>query len=222
MTSNHPIEEEFDDSEDDVHQGFDITKHYPGQIPIAKLLEMYPAPEETSPPEPQLEIIQPIPIPDPPPSPTVIEPETVDIPSQPPIEVKRGRGAPKGNLNAMKHGLYMNNSYISNTTPIERARLCDLNNIIEHVKAYIDKAYQNGQTLKETSQINDTLKAISLASIALSRLLHTHNEYMYTSLPSDLKGDSIEAVTKMLDFYQKKVGTFIDLTSFQSDQGEGM
>jgi hypothetical protein len=166
------------------------------------------------------------------PSPQIIEsaflpnpPEALPAPAAPtrrrgrpkkpvdPSIPKRGPGAPKGNLNALKHGLYVNGCHVSNTTPFERAELNDLKKLIEFVKNYITKAYENGLTLKATEDINNTLHDISLASIALTRLLHTHNENSYANFPSHLRADDEASTRKLIEFYQNKVEIYDELTA---------
>lgn len=134
---------------------------------------------------------------------------------------KRSPGAPKGNLNALKHGLYVNGCSVSNTTPFERAELSDLKKLIEYVKNYITKAYENGLTLKSTEEINHTLRDISLASIALTRLLSVHNENISSGFPSSLKVDDRKSTLKLIEFYQDKVATYQELTTPSSDSTLG-
>jgi len=134
---------------------------------------------------------------------------------------KRSPGAPKGNLNALKHGLYVNGCSVSNTTPFERAELSDLKKLIEYVKNYITKAYENGMTLKSTDEINHTLRDISLASIALTRLLSVHNENIYSGFSSSLKADDRKSTLKLIEFYQDKVATYQELTTTPSNLSLG-
>jgi hypothetical protein len=64
-------------------------------------------------------------------------------PAEPPEQTKKGlRGDQPGNLNALKHGLYVEGNTICNLTPIERANLCDFNDIIVHSR---NSGYQKSQ-----------------------------------------------------------------------------
>jgi hypothetical protein len=57
--------------------------------------------------------------------------QNLPINDQKPEETnKRKPGAPKGNTNALKHGLYVHHKRIRNTNPIEKAALYDLT---EHI-----------------------------------------------------------------------------------------
>ncbi|MBA3071972.1 MAG: hypothetical protein FP831_00045 [Anaerolineae bacterium] len=135
--------------------------------------------------------------------------------------VKKKPGAPKGNLNALKHGIYISGQHVKNITPMERAKLGDLHDLIENVKTYIDKVYQNGLTLKTTEEMNDTLKKITSASVALTRLLHTQDALMYSSVPYDLSGESRAKTIKLLSYYQKQQDLYRELTNPVPEPDQG-
>lgn len=153
---------------------------------------------------------------EPPPDPVEPDPSSAASPppsEPPPEQPKRKPGAPKGNLNALKHGIYISGQSVRNTTPMERAKLGDLNDLIEHVKTYIEKVYQNGLTLKTTEEMNDTLKKITSASIALTRLLHTHDALMHSSIPYSMSGETRAQTIKLLSYYQKQQDLYSELTN---------
>jgi hypothetical protein len=53
--------------------------------------------------------------------------QTLPVSQQEPEEGTRKKvGAPLGNTNAAKHGLYVHHKHIRNTSPIEKATLYDL------------------------------------------------------------------------------------------------
>ena len=126
---------------------------------------------------------------------------------------KRGPGAPKGNLNALKHGIYVNGCHVSNTTPFERAELSDLKTLIVFIRNYITKAYENGLTLKNTEEINHTLRDMSLAAIALTRLIHVHNQNSFSGFPSELKANDQKSTQKLINFYNNKIDIYQELTT---------
>ena len=95
------------------------------------------------------------------------------------------RGGQPGNLNGLKHGLYIEGKSIRNTTPIERAQLTDLIDIIHHFKDYMNSLYIEGQKCKTIDEFNNTMHNMSLAATALTRLINVHNQFQNTSLPSD-------------------------------------
>ncbi|HCS40410.1 MAG TPA: hypothetical protein DIW44_12610 [Anaerolineaceae bacterium] len=126
---------------------------------------------------------------------------------------KRKPGAPKGNLNALKHGIYISGQSVRNITPMERAKLGDLHDLIDHVKTYIDKVYENGLTLKSTEEMNDTLKRITSASVALTRLLHTQDALMFSSVPYEFSGETRAKTIKLLSYYQKQQDLYREITN---------
>lgn len=91
--------------------------------------------------------------------------------------VPRRRGGQPGNLNHLKHGLYIEGKSIRNTTPIERAQLCDLNLIITRTKDYINRLYEEGLKCKTIAEYNLTMHNISSAAMALTRLISIHNQF---------------------------------------------
>ncbi|MHB8087366.1 MAG: hypothetical protein ACYDH2_03870 [Anaerolineaceae bacterium] len=126
---------------------------------------------------------------------------------------KRKPGAPKGNLNALKHGIYISGQSVRNITPMERAKLGDLHDLIDHVKTYIDKVYENGLSLKSTEEMNDTLKRITSASVALTRLLHTQDALMFSSVPYEFSGETRAKTIKLLSYYQKQQDLYREITN---------
>lgn len=78
-------------------------------------------------------------------------------PAEPPEKTKkRLRGGQPGNLNALKHGLYVQGNYILNLTPIERADLCDFNDIIIHFKTYTEYLFELGIASKDLAHLIHT------------------------------------------------------------------
>ena len=142
-----------------------------------------------------------------------------------PQAIKKGKGRPKkekdpsipkrkpggqpGNLNAIRHGLYVEGNAIHNTNPIDRARLFDLNHAIQYLKDYIDTTYHNGKKLKNTIEINDTLRALSLASLAVTRLISSHQQMGVSFLPSDLRTSRTTSLQKIQNYYEKNA-IFLD------------
>jgi hypothetical protein len=99
--------------------------------------------------------------------------QSLPDPSRGDGEVRRRRGAQPGNRNALKHGFY---SRIF--TPIDRKDLdrlppSDLQAEINLLRVYIRRVIElNGASL-DASQAIAMLRALSVASIGLSRLMHT-------------------------------------------------
>ncbi|MBA3073291.1 MAG: hypothetical protein FP831_06830 [Anaerolineae bacterium] len=128
------------------------------------------------------------------------------------------RGAQPGNLNAVKHGLYIEGRTIRNTTPIERAQLTDLIDIINHLKHYINTTYEEGLKNKTIDQFNETLRSISIASTGLYRLINLHNQFQNTTLPADFVVTKKTTIMNLVNHYKNKTSGVIDLDDVDNDQ----
>ena len=133
---------------------------------------------------------------------------------------KRKRGGQPGNLNGLKHGLYIEGRSIRNTTPIERAQLFDLNDIIVHFKDYMNSLYEQGLKCKTIDEFNDTMHSMSLAATALTRMMNLHNQFQNSSLPVDFVVTKKTTVLNLVDHYKKKMSSVIDLSDLSSDLKE--
>ena len=173
------------------------------------------------PPQPAPQLPASISEPQPPPAPLPVDPKTIQLDfstdskprgrGRPKKEVdpsiqKRKPGAQPGNLNALRHGLYVQGNAIFNTTPMERAKLYDFTGMITHLKNYFDTTYQNGQKLKKTFEINDTMRVLSSATIALSRAINTQQLTTVSWLPDALREKGKNTPLKKIeDYYRNKV-----------------
>ena len=136
------------------------------------------------------------------------------------VVIPRHPGGQPGNLNAVKHGLYVQGSAIYNTNPLERAALFDLNYAIDHLKAYFDHTFEEGMKLKSMAEINETLHNLSLASIALTRLIICHDRTRFFNLPADRKMRKNPTQSQVLDYYRRKVDSFMDFSALQNQEEE--
>ncbi|KAF0109802.1 MAG: hypothetical protein FD147_2073 [Chloroflexi bacterium] len=121
-----------------------------------------------------------------------------------PPSTKRKRGGQPGNINALKHGVYLDGFRLRNTNPIERAQLFDINECITSVKSYIKFTFEAGIQSKNMGEINDTMRSLSLAAMGLSRLINTHNEYITSPLPGDFKSRKNSGGLDVVNYYKKK------------------
>jgi hypothetical protein len=101
-------------------------------------------------------------------------PQTPETPA--PAKPKRKRGAPKGNKNALKHGLYCSGDYLYNLNPLEQAELQDTKSVIEHFKGYIEHLYKVGIKTKDLTEVNITMRSYSAAVVALTRILQNQEQ----------------------------------------------
>lgn len=128
---------------------------------------------------------------------------------------KPRRGAPKGNRNAVKHGLYISGRSIRNITPLERAQAMDFLEIINNFKDYMNATYQSGLKAKSIEEVNATMQTLSVAVMALNRLIHLHHEFDTSFSSDEFKITSKTTASQLEEYYQKKCATFMDLSDLQ-------
>ena len=134
--------------------------------------------------------------------------EIISLPQQP----KRKRGGQPGNLNGLKHGLYIEGARIRNTTPLERAELFDIYNIINYIKDYIQHTYESGLLTKDLAEINETMRSLSLAGMSLTRLIAMHDQHVSTPIPSNIPVNEHTNILKIVEHYKKKLAPIVDLS----------
>lgn len=143
--------------------------------------------------------------------------QVIDPPlSKPPQPSRRKRGGQPGNLNALKHGLYIDGYRLKNTTPLERAQLFDLNELIENIKSYMQFTYDYGIRSKNMGEINETMRSLSLAAMSLTRLISTHNQFISTPLPPDMKVTKRTDVISLVEHMRKKLSPIVDLSDLDT------
>ena len=99
---------------------------------------------------------------------------------------KRKRGGQPGNHNRLVHGLYIQNSHVRNTNPIEKSALYDLSDHIKYVKDYMRFLFEKGLKAASIYESNDTMRSLSMASLSVCRLITTHNIYSSIPLPAEM------------------------------------
>ena len=85
---------------------------------------------------------------------------------------KRRRGAPPGNQNARKHGYY-SSQYPASSQSEENPLSIDLQAEIDLIRGSIQRVISLGEPETYREAV-DYLRALSLATTALSRLVRTH------------------------------------------------
>ena len=123
---------------------------------------------------------------------------------------KRRPGGQPGNLNALKHGLYVQDSGIYNTNPVERAMLFDFNTALIHLKDFFDYTFENGLKKTSMTEINDTLRTLSIASMAMVRIADFQDHHIYTGLPRSLSEAKKSSMSRLIDHFDRKVSSFMD------------
>jgi hypothetical protein len=85
---------------------------------------------------------------------------------------KRKRGAPVGNLNALKHGRYTREARARKPAPIPRARFEGIDDHINHIRAFMRHIYDLGADMQDLDQSLRLLNTYTLSAIALLRLIN--------------------------------------------------
>ena len=130
---------------------------------------------------------------------------------------KKPSGGQLGNLNALKHGLYVQGNALYNTSPLERSQLFNLQTAVNQYKNYINKTYEEGLKLTDMDKINETMRTLSVAAIALTRLLAVHDQASPIYLPFNKRSRTSHSLQKLTDFYNKKIASFMDTEDASSE-----
>lgn len=85
---------------------------------------------------------------------------------------KRKRGAPVGNLNALKHGRYTRETRARKPASVSRARFEDIDDHISHIRAFMRHIYDLGADTQDLDQSLRLLNTYTLSAIALLRLIN--------------------------------------------------
>ncbi len=95
-------------------------------------------------------------------------------------EAKRRRGAPNGNKNAFRHGFYAKNLGMSSPAKLNEFELRNLLGEAAMLKDYMYILYNKNLESRDSVVLAETLRALSLAGMALSRLLLVHSQIHIT------------------------------------------
>jgi hypothetical protein len=119
-----------------------------------------------------------------------------DSPSFPP---KRGRGAPPGNTNALKHGFYSRRLKRSDLSGIE---YCDarLQEEITMLRVFTRRVIELGKDVDTLPEAVSLLRALCLASTSLTRLMKTQHLLTPSGNPA------LDAFHQALDEVVKELG----------------
>ena len=103
-----------------------------------------------------------------------------------PIIVAKGkRGAPNGNKNALRHGFYARNLGIASPSKLDEFEMRNLMGEVAMLKDYMYILYNRNLESSDSAVLAETLRALSLAGMALSRLLIVHTQVRITRNSSD-------------------------------------
>ena len=87
----------------------------------------------------------------------------------------RRRGAPAGNLNAVKHGFYARQFHKADIRDLEDDQTGSLDSEIKLMRVFIRRVLESSDARLPFPQSIELLRALSLASIAINRLIRTQH-----------------------------------------------
>lgn len=127
-------------------------------------------------------------------------PGRLDDTTEAPREAQRSRGGQPGNLNALRHGFYARD--LGNFSPREYPEV-ELRNLLGEaamIKDYMYFLYNHNLGSTNSAILAETLRALSLGGMALTRLLLIHNRIRVYVSPSTEKSlsdilDSLDSAT---------------------------
>lgn len=87
---------------------------------------------------------------------------------------KRRKGAPNGNKNALRHGFYARELGVVSPAKLDEYELRNLMGEVSMLKDYMHILYTKNLDSSDPIVLTETLRALSLAGMAVSRLLLVH------------------------------------------------
>ena len=88
-----------------------------------------------------------------------------------PYTPKTKKGGQPGNLNALKHGFYLNNARIRGTAPLKSADLDCIAATITYIRDYMRRIYDSGNNSTSLVEVSEATRSLALAGLALVRLI---------------------------------------------------
>jgi hypothetical protein len=129
---------------------------------------------------------------------------------------KPRRGAPRGNTNAVKHGLYSQQFRRSDIEALKNARTMDLADEINVVRVFIRRITELNGADTSLSEALETLRILSIACICLTRLINTQRIVH----PGNQAMDELQAALEEFGReYERKGQTLYDPTLITPAEG---
>lgn len=88
-----------------------------------------------------------------------------------PVEQKKKRGAQPGNLNALKHGFYLNHTNLRGAAPLKSADLSSVSDAITAIREHIRRTSEFNLDHVTLEEVTEATRSIALAGLALVRLI---------------------------------------------------
>ena len=111
--------------------------------------------------------------------------------------VKKKRGAPYGNKNAYKHGFYARHYTPQEVSDFEEMEPLDVRNEIELTRALMRRVLESSHTANTHGENLDTLRAICMGNLTLSRLIRT--QFLKPEDPENTLHGIVSSLLKEID-----------------------
>ena len=113
------------------------------------------------------------------------------------IKTKGKPGAPRGNTNALKHGFYAKNLGLVSPSKLKEEELRNLLGEAAMLKDYMYILYNCNLEVRDSAVLAETLRALSLAGMALSRLFLVHCQIrVHSSSDSSTLDDLLDSMNE--------------------------
>ena len=135
----------------------------------------------------------------------------------------RRRGAPPGNLNALKHGFYARNRKPVGGKDLVAAEFFGLEEEIAMLRAFIRQVYATGIETNTFSESRALLRVLCLASGSLNRLLLTQHWLAAgkDELPVIDKHEFMESLLQLIDRIDEEI-SYLDPRWIAEGGSEGL
>jgi hypothetical protein len=108
---------------------------------------------------------------------------------------KRRRGAPKGNLNALKHGFYTRRIPKRDLTGVESTNPSGLVEEIALIRVFTRRLLESISPESDAYELADILRALCLASSTITRVVKT--QFLITSAGTGIDDEIAEAIKQV-------------------------
>jgi len=125
--------------------------------------------------------------------------------NNPQSKISSRRGAPPGNLNALKHGFYARQFKKAELTGLEQCDFDGLNDEIAILRVYIRRLIQQGSDTTDLYQTAGILRILCLATASLTRLIKTQH-FLVSGADDPLMRDLRQALDEVTQEIEN--GTF--------------
>src|SRR4030042_5857777 len=116
---------------------------------------------------------------------------------------KKHSGAPKGNLNALKHGFYTRRLNKRDLSGIETTDIKSLAEEIALIRVFTRRLVETCDHSANFYELADTLRILCLASSTITRILRAHS--IITGNMGGLDGEISQAIDQVLAEFAARV-----------------